>query len=414
MLVQKTTHSSLNNMPVTFKSAKGAFVYDMNNKKYIDFMNGKGSIILGHNPSELISDLINYLTNGLDVRSGFTEPVFQLNQQIKKATGYNKLAYFKTGTEAVRAAVCSAKTYTNKQIILSSGYHGYDPFWKFHGELGEANKNGIVDFFFDLTLLKKLLNKYKNQISAVIISPDPIYLNNEWFNKFNDLIKNENILLIIDEVKVGFRYNFGLYTANYNLKPDIVIISKAIGNGFPISAVCGHEEFMQGCTNLNYTCFFDSLTFFAASKVMKMLYEKDFYKKLDQISMNIIDIINGLINEFELPISIVHNSSIFQFVFPDKECSDVFFHESILKGLIFYPGDNQCLSYSFADEELCFDLRKNFSELFKAIKKNPIFKKGRKPTLEWEIQTAWALMDGLPYIEIPDELKKKLLMELPE
>jgi glutamate-1-semialdehyde aminotransferase len=412
-IIQKTVHPTLNNLPIIFNRAKGAFLYDINNKKYIDFMNGKGALILGHNPEKLNSEIVDFIILGSDVRSGFTEVIFNLGNQIKEVLPYNKIGYFKTGTEAVKAAVFCAKTFNNKKIILSSGYHGYDPFWYFLGKLGKANKYGIIDFFFDLSLLEKLLERYKTEISAIIISPDPLYLKKEWFAKLKVLLKeNKDILLIVDEVKVGFRYNFGLYVHNYGINPDIAIISKSIANGFPISILVGNNEFMQGCNALNYTCFFDSIAFFVASQVITILSEKNFYKKLNQTSMNTIEIINNLLQQFELPIIIKHNGSIFQFIFPDERTSNIFFNKCPEYGLVFYPGDNQCISYAFEDEKLTIDLIQNFTNLFEDIKKTGYFNKNKKPNLEWEIKTAWNLMDGFPDIEIPYKLKNRVFKEL--
>lgn len=414
ILVQKSIQpSNVNGCPIVFKCGNGAFLYDMRCDKYIDFMNCKGSILLGHNPDYLVTALTDFLRLGMDVRTGFTEAMIKLTCRINEALGYDKIAYFKSGTEAVKAAMISVQAYNGKKIVLSSGYHGYDLIWKFSGKIGEPNQGGIIDFFFDLEMCEKLIDRYKGEISSVIISPDPLYLTKEWFDKLNDLVKKNNIVLIVDEVKVGFRYNFGLYTSCYGLKPDLAVISKGIANGFPISAVCGYKEIMEGCSTFNYTCFFDSVTFFVANKVMDELNKEGFYETLNQVSLKLINTIKSLITQFELPIKVRYNGSIFQFIFPDEEASDVFFYESIQHGLIFYPGDNQCFSYSFNDMKVHLELKQYFVNLFKKIKKNPLFKKEKKPTLEWEIKTAWNLMDGLPDIEIDKKLKEKILRELP-
>lgn len=414
LLAQKPTSPMSDELPLIFKNANGPFLYDLNGNKYIDFMNGKGSLILGHNYKKLNSQLISYLTSNMDVRTGFTESVFILNKQIIRALNFDKIAYFKTGTEAVKAAIYCARKYNGKRIVLSSGYHGYDPIWKFSGKLRRPNQSGVIDFFFDLELLEELVNKYYNQLSAIIISPDPIYLSKQWFNKLNQIIKNKDILLIVDEVKVGFRYNYGFYSTNYNLRPDLGIVSKSIGNGVPLSVLCGSEEVMHNCDNLNYTSFFDSFSFFVATKVLEILKDTNFYSELKQTSTNVLNIINQLIQEFDLPIIIKSNDSIFQFLFPTLEVSNLFFKTSIKHGLIFYPGDNQCLSYSFNQDDVCIDIKEKFTNLFQEIKKHFLFKNNQKANLEWEIITAWNLMDGLPDVFIPKKLKTKLLRELPE
>ncbi len=245
MPAQKITHPVLNGLPIIFKNGTGPFLFDINNNKYIDFMNSKGSVMLGHNPNDLISFIEGFFKSKQDVRTGFTESIFELGSLLKQTLGYNDIAYFKTGTEAVKAAILCATRYNKKKIILTSGYHGYDSIWDLPDKLGESNKNGIIDFFYDLELLENLLQKHKDEISAIVISPDPLYLSKDWFKYFKDLISNHKILLIADEVKVGFRYSFGLYISSFDFKPDIAIVSKAIGNGFPISIVCGQNELIN-------------------------------------------------------------------------------------------------------------------------------------------------------------------------
>lgn len=412
MPAQKTIHPTLNDLPIIFKNGIGPFLFDTNNNKYIDFMNSKGSVIIGHNPDDLISCIEEFFIYKQDVRTGFTESIFEVGSLLKQSLGYNDIAYFKTGTEAVKAAILCAIKYNKKKIILTSGYHGYDSIWDLPNKLGESNKNGIIDFFYDLELLENLLHKHKGEISAVVISPDSLYLNKGWFKNFNDLINNHEILLIADEVKVGFRYSFGLYTSSFGLKPDIAIVSKAIGNGFPISVVCGQNELIKGCAAMTYTSFFDSLTFFVTSVVLKTLKDKDYYKRLSKVSKGIISLIANLIKEFELPIKIKHNGSIFQFILPDQDASNLFFRKSISQGIIFYPEDNQSISSAFENNELENELTNRLTNLFRAINKDPLFNKERKPSLEWEIKTAWNLIDGFPDIKIPEGLKKRLLNEI--
>lgn len=405
----KESHS-----PIIFKRGAGPYIFDLNDEKYIDFMNGKGAVILGHNHAYLNKEIINFFQLNGDIRTGFTETALQYLFEIKQALGYEKSAYFKTGTEAVKAAVLSAKNYNKKDIILSAGYHGYDHMWKYSGALGKPNSNGIIDFFFDLDLLETLLTEYKDNISAIVISPDPLYLSQEWFKRLKPLTQNKQIILIADEVKVGFRYHFGLYSSLFDLKPDIAIVSKALANGYPLSVVCGSKSLLNACSSLNYTAFFDTLTFFIGNKVISKLKEHNFYDMLNTVSFKLIETFKNMINDFELPITIKSHGSLFQFVLPDKETSNLFYLESLRHNLIFYPEDNQCISYDFMDTTLETVLKEKLSLLFKALKMNPAFRKNKTPSLEWEIKTAWNLMDGLPNMKIPINVKEKILKTLPE
>jgi hypothetical protein len=169
---------------------------------------------------------------------------------------------------------------------------------------------------------------------------------------------------------------------------------------------------IKGCAGMTYTSFFDSLTFFVTNIVLKTLKDKDYYKRLSQVSKDIISIITNLIKEFELPIRIKCNGSIFQFILPDQEASDLFFRESINQGIIFYAEDNQSISSAFENNELENELINRFTNLCRAINKTPLFNKDKKPSLEWEIKTAWNLIDGFPDIQIPENLKRKLLNEI--
>ena len=152
MPAQNLTYPKLDELPVIFKSGFGPFLFDINDKKYIDFMNSKGSVMIGHNPDELVSCIEVFFQSKKDVRTGYTKSIFELSTTIKHALGYEDIAYFKTGTEGVKAAISCVIKYNKKKFILTCGYHGYDSIWDLPNKLGECNKNGIIDFFYDLEL----------------------------------------------------------------------------------------------------------------------------------------------------------------------------------------------------------------------------------------------------------------------
>lgn len=378
-----------------FTKAQGAKLYTHDGREFFDLMNGKGTNILGHNSPQLINALVQFLKEEQDQKTGFHPVFFEVTKRLEE-TNLNQeaSAFFKTGTEAVKAAVYAAQQYTGKSYVLSAGYHGYDPFWYPNAALGAPNKYDVIDFYYDLSLLRDALGRHRSEVAAIIFSPDPHYLNQNWFQELNHIVQEEKLILIADEVRTGYRYCPGLLSHQYGLRPHISVVSKAIAQGFPLAVVQGQDVILSHISGFTFTAFFDPLTFVAASHVLHCITAPQFHQTLNQFSNAFLRKLQQRINDSNLLIRIVHYGSTFQFVLPTSELEELFYKHAQQAGLILYKKDLQSFSLAYVNDDIEKALLERFECLWGILRTSQL-KTGQKPELTQQLRTAWNLIDGL-------------------
>lgn len=203
---------------ICFDRAEGGYLYDSNGKRYIDMINGKGAVMLGHNDEDVNRAIISSVEQKNNIHTGPTQVITELSDILLRDCKLKdaKVTYFTTGTSACRAAVTLAQKYTGKHTIISAGYHGWDAMWESAKSFMKENDYGVVEFYFIPELLEKCIEMYSD-IALIIISPDYVYLKKDTLQRIVKLAKENDILLCCDDVKQGYRYgeaiSFGMLVA---------------------------------------------------------------------------------------------------------------------------------------------------------------------------------------------------------
>ena len=252
--------------PIFAKSAKGAYLYDEDDNRLIDYINSWGPMILGHAFPPVVDAIIEKAKKG----TSFGMPT-ELETQIAELAismvpNIDKIRFVNSGTEACMSAIRLARGFTKRdKIIKFAGcYHGHsDSFLIQAGSgastFGTPNSPGVTQGTAKDTLLaaynnlenvKALFEANKNEIAAIIIEPvagnmgcvPPI---DGFLQSLRKLCDENNTLLIFDEVMTGFRLAKGGVQELYNVKADIVCFGKVIGGGLPVGAFAARNEIMN-------------------------------------------------------------------------------------------------------------------------------------------------------------------------
>jgi glutamate-1-semialdehyde 2,1-aminomutase len=259
-------YKSVGGFPPFIKKAKGAYLYDIDGNKYIDYVLSWGPQILGHCPEGLVKTLNHQVRLGTSFGAP-TEQETELAQSIKYFyPSMQKTRLVNSGTEATMSAVRLARAYTKKDIIIKFDgcYHGHgDGFLIKSGSgnltLGISNtpgvpknvsKNTLSIPYNDEQALIKAFEKYQNNIAAVIIEPIAgnmglIEPSKSFLHALNQLRQTEGNLIIFDEVLCGFRVHPKGAQGLLKFKPDLTCLGKVIGGGLPVGAYGGHHEIMD-------------------------------------------------------------------------------------------------------------------------------------------------------------------------
>ncbi|MEC8379209.1 MAG: aminotransferase class III-fold pyridoxal phosphate-dependent enzyme [Myxococcota bacterium] len=255
-------------------NVKGCRLTDCDGKEYVDFRLGYGPIILGYRDQRVDSAVIKAITE-LGTISGFSTLLdVEVVKRIKAlCPNIEKMRFANSGTEAVMGALRTARGYTgrNRVVIVEGGFHGLtdEMMWKSDMEAWDptsgripdiipfgagipAKTRDLVDFIplNDSESLAKLFKDKGEQIAAVLLEPimgncGSISSTPAWMQELRDTCNRYGALLIMDEVKTGFRVAPGGAQQLYNIHADLTTYAKAIGNGYPVACFGGRAEIMD-------------------------------------------------------------------------------------------------------------------------------------------------------------------------
>ena len=252
--------------PVYIKKAAGAYLYDEDENKLIDYINSWGPMILGHANQKVIDAIIEKTKLG----TSFGTPT-QIETEIAKLAvsmvpNIDKIRFVNSGTEACMSAVRLARGYSGKEKIIkfSGCYHGHsDSFLIQAGSgavtFGSPNSPGVTKGtakdtllanYNDIESVKELVTANQDEIACIIIEPVAgnmgcISPKEGFLEELRVLCDNHNILLVFDEVMTGFRLAKGGAQELFNVKADIVCFGKIIGGGLPVGAFASRNEIMN-------------------------------------------------------------------------------------------------------------------------------------------------------------------------
>ncbi|GIK75485.1 MAG: glutamate-1-semialdehyde 2,1-aminomutase [Chloroflexota bacterium] len=257
--------------PIIARGA-GAYVWDADDNRYIDYRLGFGPIILGHAHPEVNHRVAQAIQNG--VLFAATTPIeIELAERFTRMTSMDKVRLSNTGTEANMHALRIARAYTGREkfIKFEGNYHGNFDYVMFSGPTAKAEllgprshphrlrategmpvaiRNYMISLpYNDIEMLERAVVEHSDELAAVVLEPIMgnvacILPDLAWLRRVRELCDEFGIVLIFDEVKTGFRLAKGGAQEYFGVKADLAAYAKAMGNGFPVSAVAGRDEIM--------------------------------------------------------------------------------------------------------------------------------------------------------------------------
>jgi len=252
--------------PIFVEKAKGAYLYDADGNKLIDYINSWGPMILGHAHEAVVNAVIEKAKKGTSFGMPTEIETKIAELAVSMVPNIDKIRFVNSGTEACMSAVRLARGYTGKdKIIKFAGcYHGHsDSFLIQAGSgavtFGSPNSPGVTQgtakdtllaTYNDLKNVAEVITANKDKISCIILEPVAgnmgcIPPSKGFLEGLRKLCDENNILLIFDEVMTGFRLAAGGAQELFGVKADIVTFGKVIGGGLPVGAFAAREEIMN-------------------------------------------------------------------------------------------------------------------------------------------------------------------------
>lgn len=335
---------------ILFERGEGAYLFDSGGARHIDLCNGFGAVTLGYNDPDVEAAVHASLRDRSYSLQVPTRHVAALADVVlEDFPRYDAVALFPGGTPALRAAAVMARRATGRRLIVSAGYHGWDPMWAPGAEPFEPNEEGVIDSFFILEKLSEILEQRHREVAAFVVSPDHSYFSADYYRRLGALCARYGILTVVDDVKCGYRYRVGPSLDDDMIRADATVVAKGIANGSRIAAILGPSELLQHVGDTLFTSFYDVHPALVATCTLRKVKARDVPAAIRRVGDRFIAGARERIAAADLPIVITGNGNLFQFVFATPALSEAFYRAAVRHGLSFFRNDNQCPSFAFTD-----------------------------------------------------------------
>ncbi len=254
-----------NVFPMFSEHAKGSKFWDLDGNEFIDFMCGYGPNVLGYCDPDVDAAALEQLKKENCVTIPSAKMV-EFAELLVDTVACADWAFFaKNGGDVTSLAVMTARAATRrKKIVFFNGYyHGVAPWTQkldYPGILEEEVANNIYVDFNDYPALEKVFTEYKGEIAGLIATPymhgnfvDNFFPDEGYWQKVRKLCDDHGVVLIIDDVRAGFRLDLAGSDHFFGFKADLICFCKALANGYNVSALCGCESLKDAVSSLTYT-----------------------------------------------------------------------------------------------------------------------------------------------------------------
>lgn len=402
--------SAVGGDPIFFSHGKGAYLFDVQGKAYIDYVGSWGALILGHAPEKIVSVVEQAAQRGLSFGAPTAAEIDLAEKISNLMPNLAKVRLMNSGTEATMTAIRLARGFTGRDKILKFNgcYHGHVDALLVKAGSGVASL-GIPDCagipkdavhqtlsvdFNNLEQVTQIFMQHGKEIAAVIVEPIAANMNcilplSGFLEGLRELCDYYGSLLIFDEVISGFRVSLGGAQEIYQIKPDLTTLGKIIGGGLPVGALGGRAEIMdclapQGDVYQAGTLSGNPITVAAGLATLETISQPEFYAELNFINEKLVSGLLALAKDSNICFQAQHVGGLFGFLFtkePEiynyqqvKSANQVlfkeFFHRMLVEGVYLSPSlfESGFISSVHGEQEIDFTLavaEKVFSKLKK-------------------------------------------------
>lgn len=367
---------SVGGTPVFFKRGQGAWLWDEDDKAYIDYIGSWGPMVLGHAHPEVIAAVREVAGNSLSFGAPTARELDMAELVTQLVPSMEQVRLVSSGTEATMSAIRLARGYTGRsKIVKFEGcYHGHADALLVKAGSGlltfgtpssagvppEVAAHTLTLAYNNIAEVEELFSNIGDEIACVIVEavagnmnlipPSPGFL-----EALRTQCTKHGAVLIFDEVMTGFRVALGGAQALYNVKPDLTTLGKIIGGGLPVGAFGGRADIMQclapvGPVYQAGTLSGNPVAVAAGLKTLQLIQADGFYEKLAASTKQLVDGLSAAAKEYGIAFSAQSVGGMFGIYFSekaptsfaevmqsDKEAFNRFFHAMLDEGIYLAP-----------------------------------------------------------------------------
>lgn len=331
---------------VMIQSAKGSYLYDEDENKFIDYICSWGPMIYGHNDPEILEGFDKQIEKGFSYGLPTKIEVELAKMVVEAYPAIDMVRMVNSGTEATMSAIRVARGYTNRKKILKfeGCYHGHSDALLVQSGSGtltyntptslgvpeEVVQHTLVGEYNNLEDVERIFDENKDEIACIILEPVAgnmglVPPSQEFMEGIRKLTKEAGTVLIYDEVITGFRLAYGGASQYFGIEPDMACFGKIIGGGLPVGAFGGKKEIMEMVSPLGGVYQAGTLSgnplamFMGKSALNRLKNDPGIYDRLDTKARHLKEGLNQAIQENDIKAQITQVGSLLTLFFTDGD-----------------------------------------------------------------------------------------------
>lgn len=389
--------------PLFVDRGEGAYLYDVDGNKYIDYLLGLGPMILGHRPPKVTAAVVEQIQKrGTIFALPTAEEALLAHKIIRAVPSVEQVRLCNTGTEAIIYALRLARAFTrrDKVVRFEGMYHGFSDavYWSKHPSIPEAGPDDrpiavpqgpglsraagehlIILPWNDADALRAAVAREGDSIAAILT--EPVMCNTGcilpeagYLRAMREIAESRGIVLIYDEVITGFRLGYGGAQGLYGIRPDITVFAKGLGGGFPVAALGGRRDIMSlvadGTVSMAGTYSGNGIAVAAANAALDELGAPGKFEELFARCRRLYEGLARIFNRHALPAQVVGLGPVSQVWFTDRPIRNYrdaaryadqalfrrWWEGMLERDVLFHPGAFENLFVSFAHSDADVDL----------------------------------------------------------
>ncbi len=287
-------HSAGDALPERMTRAAGCRVWDTDGREYVDYLMALGAVALGYGHPAVNRAAAQAIAAGV---VGPLAPVLEedLAEALSRRLPWiEAVRFLKTGAEAVAAAVRLARVATGRDHVLGCGYHGWLDWCQGGATEGipAATRALYAELpFNDVERAREQIRAGGGRLAVVVVEPVVVLEpSREWLEVLRAETSRAGAILVFDEIKTAFRLAVGGAAERYGVRPDLVVLGKALANGFPLAAVGGRADLMAGVSRtwISSTLATESVALAAAKATLEVFVQEDVCAHLHQVGTRLL------------------------------------------------------------------------------------------------------------------------------
>ncbi|GAB3478407.1 aminotransferase class III-fold pyridoxal phosphate-dependent enzyme [Amycolatopsis cihanbeyliensis] len=342
--------------PSVFAEAEGPWMRDVEGKRLLDVTAASGALLLGNRHPGVVRAITEYISRyGTVFASTLSLPRIELAERLcERYPAAEKVVFTKTGSEATTTAIRLARAATGRDLILTSGYHGWHDWHLGFLNLDYDAGNRVACFGYSEAALERMLTEFAGRVAGVVVTPEPAWFDADYYRRLSALCARHGVLFIIDEVITSFRYGPRGLNGTGEVPADLLTMSKGLANGHSIAAIMGRREVLDAydAAGIAGTYTREVPPMAAALAVLDELEDGSVHEHCTRLGQTLMDGMRDILAEVGIPAFVGGPPMMFDVVVPSEALSWDIYRAAYDYGAYFEDSGTQMIMASYTESDV--------------------------------------------------------------